>query len=44
MLRGHPVLPTLSLGTNATEGGAEVPLAISREFGKSLEWSLTGEE
>jgi len=26
------------------EIGAEVLLAISREFGKSLEWLLTGEE
>jgi transcriptional regulator with XRE-family HTH domain len=26
------------------EVGAEVLLAISREFGKSLEWPLTGEE
>ena len=26
------------------EVGAEVLLAISREFGKSLEWLLTGEE
>ena len=26
------------------EGAAEVLLAISREFGKSLEWLLTGEE
>jgi transcriptional regulator with XRE-family HTH domain len=25
------------------EAGAEVLLAISREFGKSLEWLLTGE-
>jgi hypothetical protein len=28
----------------ANEVGAEVLLAISREFGKSLEWLLTGEE
>jgi hypothetical protein len=27
-----------------TEAGAEVLLAISREFGKSLEWLLTGEK
>jgi len=26
------------------EVGAEVLLVISREFGKSLEWLLTGEE
>jgi transcriptional regulator with XRE-family HTH domain len=26
------------------EVGAEVLLAISREFGRSLEWLLTGEE
>ena len=26
------------------EIGAEVLLAISREFGKSMEWLLTGEE
>lgn len=26
------------------EVGAEVLLAISREFGKSIEWLLTGEE
>jgi len=26
------------------EVGAEVLLAISREFGKSMEWLLTGEE
>jgi transcriptional regulator with XRE-family HTH domain len=26
------------------EVGAEVLLAISREFGKSLEWLLTGKE
>ena len=26
------------------EVGAEILLAISREFGKSLEWLLTGEE
>ncbi len=26
------------------EVGAEVLLAISREFGESLEWLLTGEE
>ena len=36
MLRGHPVLPTSPQGANATEGGADVLLAISREFGKSL--------
>ena len=26
------------------EGGAAVLLAISREFGKSVDWLLTGEE
>jgi transcriptional regulator with XRE-family HTH domain len=26
------------------EAGAEVLLAISREFGKSIEWLLTGEQ
>ena len=35
MLRGHPVLPTSPQGTNATEGGAEVLLAISRELRES---------
>jgi len=27
-----------------SEIGAEVLLAVSREFGKSIEWVLTGEE
>src|SRR5271157_3616043 len=44
MLRWHTVLPTSSQRTRANEVGAEVLLAISREFGKSLEWLLTGEE
>ncbi len=26
------------------QAGAEVLLAVSREFGKSIEWLLTGEE
>jgi hypothetical protein len=37
-------LPTLPQGTGANELGADVLLAISREFGKSREWLLTGEE
>ena len=35
-------LSAIELGRN--EAGAEVLLAISREFGKSIEWLLTGEE
>ena len=35
-------LPAPEHGRN--EVGAEVLLVISREFGKSLEWLLTGEE
>jgi hypothetical protein len=35
-------LPTSPQGTKANEVGAEVLLAIRREFGKSLEWLLTG--
>jgi hypothetical protein len=27
-----------------TESGAEILVKISREFGKSMEWLLTGEE
>jgi len=34
-------LSAVELGRN--EAGAEVLLAISREFGKSLEWILTGQ-
>ena len=44
MLRGHTVLAISSQGTNATEGGAEVLLAISRELRESREWLLTGRE
>ena len=44
MLHWHKVLPTSLQGTRANEVGAEVLLAISREFGKSLEWLLTGKE
>ena len=44
MLRWHPVLPTSSQDAKANELGTEVLLVISREFGKSLEWLLTGEE
>ncbi len=44
MLRWHTVLLTSPQGTRANEVGAEVLLAISREFGKSLEWLLTGEK
>ena len=43
MLRWSTVLPTSPQGTKANELGAEVLFAISREFGKSLEWLLTGE-
>ena len=35
-------LSAIELGRN--EAGAEVLLAISREFGKSIEWLLTGEK
>jgi transcriptional regulator with XRE-family HTH domain len=34
-------LSAVELGRN--EAGAEILLAISREFGKSIEWLLTGE-
>ena len=34
----------LAIEHGRNEVGAEVLLAISREFGKSLEWLLTGEE
>ena len=37
MLRGHPVSPTTPQGRIATEGGAEVLLAISRELRESPE-------
>ena len=37
MLRGHAVSPTSPQGRNATEGGAEVLLAISREPRESPE-------
>jgi hypothetical protein len=37
-------LPRSPQGAKANELGAEILLAISREFGKSLEWLLTGEE
>lgn len=33
-----------AVGHGRNEVRAEVLLAISREFGKSLEWLLTGEE
>ena len=39
---GHSYLSAFEDGRN--DVGAEVLLAISREFGKSLEWLLTGEE
>jgi transcriptional regulator with XRE-family HTH domain len=35
-------LSAIELGRN--EAGAEVLLAISREFGRSIEWLLTGEK
>ena len=35
-------LSAVELGRN--EAGAEVLLSISREFGKSIEWLLTGKE
>jgi transcriptional regulator with XRE-family HTH domain len=35
-------LSAIELGRN--EAGAEVLLAISRKFGRSIEWLLTGEE
>jgi hypothetical protein len=35
---------TVSVEHGRNEVGTEVLLAISREFGKSLEWLLTGEE
>lgn len=35
-------LSAIELGRN--EAGAEVLLAISREFGRPIEWLLTGEE
>ncbi len=35
-------LSAIELGRN--EAGAEVLLAIGREFGRSIEWLLTGEE
>jgi len=35
-------LSAIELGRN--EAGAEVLLAISREFGRPLEWLLTGED
>jgi transcriptional regulator with XRE-family HTH domain len=35
-------LSAIELGRN--EAGAEVLLSISREFGRSIEWLLTGEE
>lgn len=35
-------LSAIELGRN--EAGAEVLLAISREFGRSIEWLLTGED
>lgn len=35
-------LSAIELGRN--EAGAEVFLSISREFGRSIEWLLTGEE
>jgi transcriptional regulator with XRE-family HTH domain len=38
---GQSYLSAVEHGRNAV--GAEVLLAISREFGKSLEWLLTGE-
>ena len=44
MLRWRTVLPTSPQGTKANDVGAEVLLVISQEFGKSLEWLLTGEE
>ena len=37
MSRGHTVLPVTIQGTNATEGGVEVLLAISRELRESPE-------
>ncbi len=43
--RGAPSQSYLSAVEHGrNEIGAEVLLAISREFGKSLEWLLTGEE
>jgi hypothetical protein len=44
MLRRHTVLPTSPQGTKTNELAAEASLAISREFGQSLQWLLTGEE
>ncbi len=44
MLRRHTGLLTSPLGTKANEVRAELLLAISREFDRSLEWLLTGEE
>jgi transcriptional regulator with XRE-family HTH domain len=35
-------LSAIELGRN--EAGAEVLLSISREFGRSIEWLLTGEK
>lgn len=35
-------LSAIELGRN--EAGAEVLLSIGREFGRSIEWLLTGEE
>ena len=35
-------LSAIELGRN--EAGAEVLLSISREFGKSIEWLLTGDK
>ena len=35
-------LSAIELGRN--EAGAEVLLSIAREFGRSIEWLLTGEE
>ena len=44
MLRGHTVSRTSPQGANATKGGAEVLLAISRELRESREWLLTSRE
>ena len=50
----HPFARVLKIGVSqshlsiveqvCSEAGAEVLFAISREFGKSLEWLLTGEQ